>query len=324
MRRRQLGNTELELTAVGLGSWAIGGSWEWGWGGQDDSDSIAAIAEAMDRGINWIDTAPVYGCGHAEEVVGRAIREMGVKPIVASKCGLLWDDQRRKMNCLRAGSIIAECETSLKRLGIEAIDLYQIHWPEPEEMIEEAWSAMAELVKQGKVRYIGVSNFDAGQLERLMGIHPVAALQPPYSMIKRRAEDELLGYCGDNDIGVVVYSPMQKGLLTGKFSAERVAALAADDHRRRDPDFLEPKLGINLELVEGLRPIAERNGKTLAQLAVAWVLRRDEVTAAIVGARKAGQIAETAEGGDWVLADDDIAEVEELLTIREHALCEVK
>ncbi len=317
MRTRRLGQTELELTVIGLGTWAIGGPWEFGWGPQDDDESVSTILAAIDGGINWIDTAAIYGLGHSEEVVGGAIKELGKRPIIATKCGLVWDQQHRKTNCLERDSIMHECEASLKRLGIERIDLYQMHWPEPDEQLEEAWEAMSRLAEQGKVRYVGVSNFNVGQLQRAGQIWPVASLQPPYSMIRRDVEDELLGYCADNDIGVVAYSPMQKGLLTGKFSAERVANLAPDDHRRRNQNFLEPKLSANLRLVEGLKPIAQRSGLTLAQLAIAWVLRREEVTAAIVGARRPGQIAETITAAEGVLGDEDLAEIEGLLAQQE-------
>jgi aryl-alcohol dehydrogenase-like predicted oxidoreductase len=320
MRIRRLGNTDLELTVVGLGTWAMGGQWQYGWGPQDDADSVAAIFEAIDSGINWIDTAAVYGCGHSEEVVGKALKEMAEKPMIATKCGLLWNEKREKVNCLERASIVSECHASLRRLGVEVIDLYQMHWPEPDEQIEEAWEAMAQLVKQGKVRYLGVSNYSTSQIERVGGIYPVASLQPAYSMIHRAVEKELLDYCKSNNIGVVCYSPMQLGLLTGKFSAERMANLPADDHRRTSPDFTEPGLSANLKLVEGLRPVAQRSGRSLAQLAVAWVLRRKEVTSAIVGARRAGQIVETAQAGDWELANDDIAEIEGLLSKRKSKL----
>ncbi len=313
MRTKRLGQTDLELTVIGLGTWAIGGPWEYGWGPQDIDESVSTILAGIEGGINWIDTAPIYGFGHSEEVVGRAIKELGEKPIIATKCGLVWDQQHRKTNCLERDSIMRECEASLKRLGIDVIDLYQMHWPEPDEHVEEAWEAMSQLAEQGKVRYVGVSNFSVGQLERAGRIWPVASLQPPYSMIRRDVEDELLGYCADNDIGVVAYSPMQKGMLTGKFSAERVANLAPDDHRCRDRNFLEPKLSANLKLVQGLRPIAQRNGLTLAQLAIAWVLRRPEVTAAIVGARQPAQITETIKAAEGSLGDEDLAEIEGLL-----------
>ena len=314
MRTRKLGNTDLELTAIGLGTWAIGGPWQFGWGPQDDADSIRTILTAIDAGINWIDTAPIYGCGHSEYIVGLALREMSEKPLIATKCGLLWDDKREKIDCLDYDSIIAECEDSLRRLGIETIDLYQMHWPAPDEQIEEAWEAMVKLVQQGKVRYIGVSNYSVDQLERIGKLHPVASLQPPYSMLRRDIENDLLDYCGKNNIGVVAYSPMQKGLLTGKFSVEHVKTLAPDDHRLCDPNFSGEKFDKNLAIVDKLKSIADRRGKTVAQLAIAWVLRKEEVTAAIVGARKQKQIEETAQAGDWILCNDDVAEIEKILS----------
>ncbi len=313
MRTKRLGNTDLELTVIGLGTWAIGGSWQFGWGPQDDADSIRTICAAADSGINWVDTAPIYGCGHSEYIVGLALREMSEKPLIATKCSLLWNDKREKTNNLDHDSIIKECEDSLKRLGVETIDLYQMHRPVPEEQLEEGWGAMAALVQQGKVRYIGVSNFTVEQLERIAAIHPPASLQPPYSMLRRDIEAELLPYCDRNHIGVVAYSPMQKGLLTGKFSAEHVKTLAADDHRRKDPNFNGELFEKNLAIVDALRPIAERNGKTVAQLAIAWTLRKEEVTAAIVGARKQKQIEETVLAGDWILSEEDIAEIEMIL-----------
>lgn len=317
MQKRRLGNTDLELTTVGLGAWAMGGPWLYGWGPQDDDESINTIVRALDEGINWIDTAAIYGHGRSESVVGRALKQMRHKPIVATKCGLCWDEQNERIPRLKAQSIRTECHDSLRRLGIDTIDLYQIHWNQPEEDIEDGWTEMARLVEEGKVRYIGVSNFDVGQIRRLQKIHPVASLQPPYSMLHREVEDELLDYCGTNDIGVIVYSPMQRGLLTGKFDAERVANLPEGDHRKVNPDFLEPQFSATLELVEGLKKIAERNGRTCAELAISWVLRRTEVTAAIVGARKPQQIVETAPAADWELSEKDIKQIERLLTERD-------
>lgn len=317
MQRRMLGETELELTVVGLGTWAIGGPWEFGWGAQDDADSIATMIAAIEEGINWFDTAAVYGCGHSEVVVGRALKEVVARPIIATKCGLLWDDKRRKVPCLDRKSILRECEDSLRRLQVEAIDLYQMHRPEPDEQIEEAWEAMVHLRDEGKVRYIGVSNYTVAQLERISQIEKPASLQPPYSMLRRDVEDELLGYCAELRMGVVTYGPMQRGLLTGKFTAEKIAALAEDDHRHRVPDFNEPRLSANLEFVERLKPIADKCGVGLAQIAIAWVLRRQEVTAAIVGARRPEQIRETVKAGDVVLAGEIINEIDELLKIRD-------
>lgn len=317
MQYRQLGNTDLKLTTVGLGTWAMGGPWQFGWGPQDDGEAVAAIIAALDNGVNWIDTAPVYGLGHAEELVKEALKQSRHQPIIATKCSLLWNDKRERVSCLKKDSIHRECEASLKRLGIETIDLYQIHWPEPDEDLEEGWGAMAELVRKGKVRHIGVSNVDVAQMRRMQRIHPIASLQPPYSMLHREPEDELLGYCAENKIGVVAYSPMQRGLLTGKFSQERLSGLPIDDHRRRSPDFHEPQFSATLELVEGLKEIAERNARTCAQLAISWVLRRSEVTSAIVGARRPEQIVETVAASDWNLSEEDITQIEQLLAKRQ-------
>jgi aryl-alcohol dehydrogenase-like predicted oxidoreductase len=316
MQKRKLGYSDLELTTVGLGTWAIGGPWHFGWGPQDDGEAIGAILTAMEKGINWIDTAPIYGCGHSEELVGKALRQTQARPFIATKCGLLWNEKRQKVNCLKAKSIRQECHDSLKRLGAEVIDLYQMHWGEPDEDIEEAWEEMAKLAREGKVRYIGVSNFSVDQVRRMQKVAPVASLQPAYNMLHREVEDELLGYCAQNDIGVVVYSPMDRGLLTGKFSQERLAGLPLDDHRRRKPDFQEPEFTATLEFVERLRPVAERSGMTLAQLAISWVLRRSEVTAAIVGARRPDQIAETYKASGLELGDEDTKEIEQLLIER--------
>lgn len=320
MQKRRLGKTDLNLTTVGLGTWAMGGPWQFGWGPQDDNEALAAIHAALDLGINWIDTAAVYGLGHSEELVGEVLRQTKHKPYIATKCGLLWNDRKEKVPCLEPESIRRECEVSLKRLGVEVIDLYQMHWPEPEKDIETGWEEMARLRDEGKVRYIGVSNYNVEQLERIHRIHPVASMQPPYSMLHREAEGGLLEYCAKNDIGVIVYSPMQRGLLTGKFSRRHLATLAEDDHRRKNPDFQEPRLGATLELVEKLRPLAERNERTLAQLVIAWVLRRPEVTAAIVGARRPEQIKETAPASDWNLTEKDIEEIEQLLAQRQAKL----
>lgn len=317
MQTRNLGNTELELTTVGLGTWAMGGPWQFGWGPQDDDEAIAAIIKALDMGINWIDTAPAYGLGHSEELIGQALRRTSAKPFIATKCGILWNERKEKVTCLKKRSIRKECHDSLRRLGIDVIDLYQMHWPDPDEDVEEAWEEMVRLKEQGKVRYLGVSNFAVEHLDRVRRIHEPVSLQPPYSMLHREAEDELLGYCAANNIGVVAYSPMQRGLLTGKFSRERLAELAVDDHRRRNPDFLEPQFSATMELVEELKEIAGRNGRTCAQLAISWVLRRSEVAAAIVGARRPAQIEETVPAGDWKLSEEDIKEIEKLLAERQ-------
>jgi aryl-alcohol dehydrogenase-like predicted oxidoreductase len=294
----------------------MGGPWQFGWGPQDDGEAIGAILTALEKGINWIDTAPVYGCGHSEELVGEALKQTSQKPFIATKCGRLWNENREAINCLKPKSIREECHASLKRLGVQVIDLYQMHWPEPQEDMEKAWEEMAKLANEGKVRYIGVSNFNVEQIKRVRKIAPIASLQPPYNMLHREVEEELLGYCAENNIGVVVYSPMCRGLLTGKFSQERLAGLPLDDHRRRKPDFHDPQFTATLRLVDQLRPIAERNKMTLAQLAISWVLRRSEVTAAIVGARKPEQIAETYAASDFELSSEDIEQIEQFLSER--------
>jgi aryl-alcohol dehydrogenase-like predicted oxidoreductase len=317
MQTRRLGNTDLQLTTAGLGTWAMGGPWQFGWGPQDDDDALAAIGAALDRGINWIDTAPIYGLGHSEELVGRALGQSRHRPCIATKCGLRWNDRREKIACLDPESIRRECHESLTRLGVDRIDLYQMHWPDPLGQIEEAWEEMVRLKEDGWVRHIGVCNYSVGQLERIGRIHPVASLQPPYSMLHREVEKDLLPYCAQHGLGVVVYSPIQRGLLTGKFSHERFAALAPDDHRRRNPDFQEPQFSATLALVEQLETIARRDGRPCAQLAIAWILRRKEVTAAIVGARRPAQVEETAGAGDWNLGQNDIDEIETLLAERE-------
>jgi len=262
MQTRKLGYTDLHLTKVGLGTWAIGGGgWAYGWGPQDDAESMAAIRRALDLGINWIDTAAVYGLGHSEEIIGRALAGRRDEVIIATKCGLVWDEgSTTPYGRLKAESVRREAEASLRRLEVEVIDLYQIHWPDPDADIEEAWGVIADLIREGKVRYGGVSNFSVEQLKRVQAIHPVASLQPPYSMLRRGIEEDLLPYCAANDIGVIAYSPMQAGLLTGKFTKERVANLPDDDWRKRNSRFQEPDLSANLAFVEKLRPITERNG----------------------------------------------------------------
>lgn len=314
MRTRTLGWTGVELTTIGLGTWAMGGSgWQFSWGPQDDTQSIEAIHRALELGINWIDTAPAYGLGHSEQVVGRAIREMTRRPFVATKCSRVWDERGALGSCLKTESIRREAEDSLRRLQVDVIDLYQIHWAMPDEDIEEGWTAVADLIRQGKVRYGGVSNFSVAQLERIAKIHPIASIQPPYSMLVRGIEKDLLPYCAANRIGVVCYSPMYKGLLTGRFTRERLQHLAEDDHRRRDPRFQEPQISANLKLVADLSPWAQQERRTLSELAIAWVLRRPEVTSAIVGARSAQQVDEFAAAGDWSLPAGLQTRIEELL-----------
>ena len=290
-----------------------GGDWRFSWGPQDDAQSIRTIHRAMELGINWIDTAPVYGLGHCEEIVGQALRGMRDRPFVATKCARCWDENRQLFGCIKRDNVLREVDDSLRRLGIDVIDLYQIHWPAPDEDVEEGWATIAQLITQGKVRFGGVSNFNLSQLKRAQAIHPVTSLQPPYSMLTRGVEAELLPYCAAQGIGVIGYSPMQKGLLTGKVTREWIAGLPADDHRRADLNFTEPRLSANLELVEQLRSIAARHGKTVSQLAIAWVLRRPEMTAAIVGARRPDQIEQTVAGGSWTLPAEDLDTIETLL-----------
>lgn len=314
MQTKRLGWTDLGLTTIGLGTWAMGGGgWSFAWGPQDDEESISTIHRAIELGINWIDTAPVYGLNHAEEVVGKALKGLKEKPIIATKCGRVWDGDGNISGCLKKDSIHSEVEKSLGRLGIDVIDLYQIHWPIPDEDIEEAWGAIADLIREGKVRYGGVSNFSVEQLKRIHPIHPVASIQPPYSILVRDIEHELLSFCEENNIGVIAYSPMQKGLLTGTFTSERMQNLPEDDHRRRDPMFQEPELSNNLAFVEKLCSVAEKKGKTVAQLAISWVLRRPEVTTAIVGARHPFQIEETVVAGELMLSKEDIDAIDILL-----------
>jgi aryl-alcohol dehydrogenase-like predicted oxidoreductase len=320
MKKAKLGNSDLLITRVGMGTWAIGGPWEYGWGPQDDNDSIAAILESLEAGVNWLDTAPVYGCGHSEETVGKALKQVSQKPLIFTKCGLAWNKKREKQNCLKTKNILAECDASLKRLGVEVIDLYQMHWPEPDEDLEEGYGAMAKCVKAGKVRYLGASNYTVEQMQRVMKIHPLTSLQPPYSMFRQDIETDILPFCKKNNVGVIVYSPLHKGILTGKFTAESVAALPADDVRKMSQDYKPPRLQINFKIVEQLKSIAKRNSITLAQLALAWTLRNSEVTAAIAGARKSGQIKETAPAADITLSGDCLKEIEDILKERNRML----
>jgi aryl-alcohol dehydrogenase-like predicted oxidoreductase len=322
MEKRRLGNTDLEITRIGFGAWAIGGpAGESGWGKQDDKESIHALHRAFDLGINWIDTAPAYGLGHSEEVVGRAIQGKRDELTIATKCGVVWNEGRTGIHIsLKAGSIRREAEASLRRLNVEVIDLYQIHWPNPDEDVEEGWSAVADLIREGKVRYGGVSNFSVAQIKRAQVIHPVTSLQPPYSMIKRALEQELLAFCARSQIGIIAYSPMQSGILTDKFDRQWLARLGDKDWRKRDREFKEPRMSANLVLVEKLHLIASRYGRTVSQLAIAWVLRRPEVTAAIVGTRHPSQIEETAPAAGWELPSEAISEIDRLLEERERAL----
>ncbi len=326
MQFRKLGRTELELSVIGFGAWAIGGGdYAFGWGPQDDRDSIKAIHKALDLGVNWIDTAAVYGLGRSEEVVARALKGIRNEIIVATKCGRVWDTDRNISARIKADSIRREVEDSLRRLNTGVIDLYQIHWPEPPEDIEEAWIEMVKLADEGKIRYPAVSNFSVEQLELAGTIHPVASLQPPYSMLRRNVENDLLPYCAEQGIGVVAYSPMQNGLLTGKFTKERIRNLPDDDYRKeKNRSFQEPEVDVNLRCVESLKPLARQHDRTLAQLALAWVLRRPEVTSAITGTRKPEQIQETAVAGDWDLDGETAIQIENLLAKRDEELERLK
>jgi aryl-alcohol dehydrogenase-like predicted oxidoreductase len=315
MQTKQLGNSDLHITPVGYGAWAVAGSgWQFAWGSQDDNDSIAAIHRALELGVNWIDTAAVYGLGHSEEVVGRALKGWsGPKPYVFTKCGLRWDAKGNTQKVLARDSIREEVEASLRRLQVNVIDLYQIHWPpDPDSpQLEEGWSTLAELKREGKVRWIGVSNFNVKQLRRAKAIAPVTSLQPPYSLIHREVEEDILPYCLREGIGVIVYSPMASGLLTGAMTRERAAKLPKDDWRSSDPDFQEPRLSHNLELVERLQEIARRHVRSAGEVAIAWTLRNPAVTGAIVGARNARQANGVMRAGDLRLSDKEVNEIEE-------------
>ena len=313
MHTHLLGNSDLAITPIGFGAWAIGGGgWEYGWGPQDDQASIAAIHRALDLGVNWIDTAAVYGLGHSEEIVARAINGWsGSRPYVFTKCGLRWDAQGNIHRSLKADSIRRECEDSLRRLGTDAIDLYQIHWPTDNPAdIDEAWAALAHLQQQGKARWIGVSNFDVSQLQRAQATAPVTSLQPPYSLIRREVEAAILPFCQAQGIGVIVYSPMASGLLTGAMTRERAANLPADDWRRLNPEFSEPRLSQNLALVERLRAVGTRRGCSPGAAAVAWTRRHPAVTGAIVGARSAAQVDGIMSSGAFDLDPAEITELE--------------
>jgi aryl-alcohol dehydrogenase-like predicted oxidoreductase len=315
MQTKQLGNSNLQITAVGYGAWAIGGSgWQFAWGAQNDEDSIAAIHRALSLGVNWIDTAAIYGVGHSEEVVGRALKSWsGAKPYIFTKCGLIADAQGNVTKNLGGGSIRHEVEASLRRLEAEVIDLYQIHWPpDPDSpMLEEGWSTLADLKREGKVRWIGVSNFNVNQLRRAKAIAPVTSLQPPYSLVHRDVEEDILPYCLREGIGVIVYSPMASGLLTGAMTTERAARLPKDDWRKSDPEFNEPKLSRNLALVERLKEIAKRHGRSPGEVAIAWTQRNPAVTGAIVGARNARQADGVMRAGELRLSDKEVNEIEE-------------
>jgi len=314
MNTRKLGNSDLHITPVGVGAWAIGGSgWAYSWGEQNDLDSIAAIHRALELGVNWIDTAAIYGLGHSEKVVARALKEWrGARPHVFTKCILTWNDKGEISPVFSATSIRKECEESLKRLEVSTIDLYQAHWPPQDNGpgLEEAWQTLAALQKEGKVRWIGVSNFDAAQIKRAQKIAPVTSLQPPYSILRRQIEHETLPYCEQQGIGVIVYAPMFSGMLTGAMTRERAAALPANDFRSRNPEYKEPKLSQNLALVEILKHIGARHGRSAGEVAIAWTLRNPAVTGAIVGSRSAKQAEGVMGAADFRLSESEIAEIE--------------
>jgi aryl-alcohol dehydrogenase-like predicted oxidoreductase len=315
MQKKRLGNSDMDLTPIGIGAWAMGGSgWAFSWGPQDDRESIEAIHTALDAGVNWIDTAAVYGLGHSEEVVAKALEGRSNRPYVFTKCERIWNEKREILKSLKAESIRRECEDSLRRLKVDAIDLYQIHWPEPDEDIEEGWSELARLQQQGKVRWIGVSNFTSAQMKRAAAIAPITSLQPPYSAISPEIESDQLPYCLANHIGVLAYSPMKSGLLTGKMTKERVAALAEDDFRRRAPAFQEPALSRNIALAELMVAIGQRHGRSAGEVAIAWVLRHPAVTAAIVGMRSSEQAKGVMGALDFRLSAEEIAEIDSSLT----------
>ena len=319
METRKLGNSDLFISPVGFGAWALGGGdWEFSWGPQDDADSIAAIHRSLELGINWIDTAAVYGTGHSEEVVGRAVKEWrGARPYIFTKCVLTWDASRKVTPNHSAASIRKECEDSLRRLGVDVIDLYQMHWPPRDNgpSLEEAWTAMRELQKAGKVRWIGVSNFDPAQMRRAQAIAPVTSNQPPYSIIRRAIETEILPFTQQQGIGTISYAPMASGLLTGGMTRERAASLPPDDFRNRNPEFREPRLSKNLELVERLRRVGARHGRGPGEVAITWVLRHPAITGAIVGARNAKQAEGVMRAGELKLSADEVREIEDAAAV---------
>ncbi|HEX2867452.1 MAG TPA: aldo/keto reductase [Ignavibacteriales bacterium] len=317
MLKKKLGNSDMSITPIGFGAWAIGGSgWEYAWGSQDDRKSIEAIHTALELGINWIDTAAAYGLGHSEEVVHQALKDWkGEKPYVFTKCALIGDEQGKMHKNHKAASIRKECEASLRRLKTDTIDLYQIHWPSDLDDAEndEAWKTMADLKQEGKVRYIGLSNFNTAQMERIKKIAPITSLQPPYSLLNRNIESEILPYCQKEGIGVIVYSPMASGLLTGAMTRERIKRLPEDDWRKKSWDFTEPRLSRNLSVVEKLKEIGKRHdGAGAGEIAIAWVLKNPAVTAAIVGGRSSEQVKGTINAKDIKLSQDEIRELEEI------------
>jgi aryl-alcohol dehydrogenase-like predicted oxidoreductase len=314
MQARQLGNSELHITPLGIGAWAIGGGgWNGSMGPQNEDDSIPAIHAALDHGLNWIDTAALYGLGHSEVVVAQALKGRSPRPYVFTKCERVWDATGNIGASLKAATIRRECEDSLRRLQTDVIDLYQIHWPEPDEDIEEGWTELANLRKEGKVRYIGVSNFSVAQMKRAEAIAPITSLQPPYSIVTSQIEQEILPFTAQNNIGVIVYSPMSAGLLTGSMTRERVANFAAEDWRRNLPNFQEPLLSRNLKLVERLREIGNRHGRSPGEVAIAWTLNNPAITGAIVGFRSAKQVAGIIGAAEFRLLPSEMEEIDDAL-----------
>ena len=312
MMKKQLGNSDLHLSPIGFGAWAIGGGdWAFAWGPQDDSHSIAAIHKALDLGINWIDTAAVYGLGHSEEVVARALKTTSHKPYLFTKCSMVWDDNKEITNSQK--QIRRECEASLRRLQAEAIDLYQIHWPKPDEDLEEGWSVMADLQREGKVRWIGVSNFSVTQMERVMKIAPITSQQPPYSMLNRTYEAENLPFCKAHNVGVINYSPQHSGLLTGAMTKERVAAFPKDDFRRNAKNYQEPFLSRNLAVADFLKQIGARHKVAAGVVAIAWTLHNPAITAAIVGGRNAKQVEGVVPAATFRLTEAEYSEINAFL-----------
>ena len=313
---RTLGNSDMQLTRIGFGAWAIGGDdWAHGWGPQDDNDSLTAIHRALDGGVNWIDTAAVYGLGHSEEIVGKALTSTRSKPYVFTKCAMTWGADRKIVQSLK--QIRQECEASLQRLGVDAIDLYQIHWPVPDEQIEEGWQTMADLQREGKVRWIGVSNFSIAQMERAMKIAPITSLQPPYSAINRTYEAEILPFCREHNIGVINYSPMHSGLLTGAMTKDRVAKLPDTDFRKRAKNYQEPQLSRNLALAEKMKEIANRHNVMTGVIAIAWTLHNPAITAAIVGGRNAKQVEGVLPAATFRLTQAEYEEINNFIHTHE-------
>lgn len=314
MQKRRLGNSDMDITRIGLGTWAIGGSWNYGWGKQDDSESIGTILKALDEGINWIDTAAVYGLGRSEEVVGRALKQTSHDPYIFTKCSLVWDELGAVSSSLKAESVRKEAEDSLRRLDVDVIDLYQVHWPNPDSEIEEGWETLSRLKEEGKVRYIGVSNFSVPQLKRVQSIAPVTSLQPPYNLIHQDVAEEILPYCRKENIGVICYSPMASGLLSGKMSRERIEKMDPTDWRKtKSDDFREPRLGRNLKLQSLLAQIGSQYGRTAGEVAIAWTLLNPAVTGSIVGMRRPDQVEGVVHAGRLTLSDRDTESINAFL-----------